>query len=80
MLRPHIRLDGPKSWALGWEINETPGGTLIQHQGGQAGVQAFTAASLERRAGYVILTNSDNGSRIFYDERFVSLVSSLLLA
>jgi hypothetical protein len=65
---------------LGWEINETPGGTLIQHQGGQAGVQAFTAASLERRAGYVILTNSDNGSRIFYDERFVSLVSSLLLA
>jgi CubicO group peptidase (beta-lactamase class C family) len=48
MLRPHVQVDGPKWWALGWEIHETPHGRLIQHQGGQAGVQAFTAASLER--------------------------------
>lgn len=80
MLRPHVRVEGPKSWALGWEINEIPGGRLLQHQGGQAGVQTFTAASLERRSGYVILTNSDNGARIFYDGRFVDLVNEILLA
>jgi CubicO group peptidase (beta-lactamase class C family) len=79
MLRPQVHVEGPKSWALGWEINDTPGGRLFQHQGGQAGVQAFTAASLERRSGYVILTNSDNGWKIFYDERFVGVVNEILV-
>ena len=79
MLRPQVHVEGPKSWALGWEINETPGGRLFQHQGGQAGVQAFTAASFERRSGYVILTNSDNGAKVFYDERFSGLVNAILL-
>lgn len=49
-----------------------------QHQGGQRGVQAFTAASVERASGYVILTNSDNGSKIFYDDRFRDAMNSLL--
>lgn len=80
MFRPHIHVEGAKWWALGWEINETPGGRLIQHQGGSAGVQAFTAASVERRSGYVILTNSDNGWKVFYDERFVALANDILLA
>jgi CubicO group peptidase (beta-lactamase class C family) len=79
MLRPQVHVEGPRSWALGWEITDAPGGRLFQHQGGQAGVQAFTAASLERRAGYVILTNSDNGSKIFYDKQFVELVNGILL-
>jgi CubicO group peptidase (beta-lactamase class C family) len=79
MLRPQVHVEGPKSWALGWEINDTPGGRLFQHQGGQAGAQAFTAASLERRSGYVILTNSDNGWKGFYDERFVGLANEILL-
>jgi CubicO group peptidase (beta-lactamase class C family) len=80
MLRPQVRVEGSKSWALGWEINDSPAGRLFQHQGGQAGVQAFTAASLDRRSGYVILTNSDNGSKMFYDERFVQLASEIVLA
>lgn len=79
MLRPQVHVEGARSWALGWEINDTPAGRLVQHQGGQAGAQAFTAASLERRAGYVILTNSDNGWKVFYDERFVALVNDILL-
>lgn len=79
MLRPQVHVEGPKSWALGWEINDTPGGRLFQHQGGQVGAQTFTAASLERRSGYVILTNSDNGWKVFYDERFVGLVTNMLL-
>ena len=80
MLRPQVRVEGSKSWALGWEINDSPAGRLFQHQGGQAGVQAFTAASLDRRSGYVILTNSDNGSKVFYDERFMQLASEIVLA
>jgi hypothetical protein len=79
MLRPQVHVEGPRSWALGWEINDTPRGRLFQHQGGQAGVQAFTAGSLERRSGYVILTNSDNGWKVFYDERFVALLNEILL-
>jgi CubicO group peptidase (beta-lactamase class C family) len=80
MLRPQVTVDESKSWALGWEIQRTPDGTLIQHQGGQAGFQAFAAASVDRRSGYVILTNSDNGWKVFYDARFVALINHILLA
>lgn len=79
MLRPQVKVDQSKDWALGWQIQRTPNGTLIQHQGGQSGVQAFAAASVDRRSGYVILTNSDNGWKVFYDERFVALINNILL-
>lgn len=80
MLRPQVQVDATKSWALGWEIQHTPAGDLIQHQGGQRGFQAFTAASLERRSGYVILTNSDNGWKVYFDPAFVDLTNRLLFA
>jgi hypothetical protein len=79
MLRPQVQVDESTSWALGWEIQRTPRGSLIQHQGGQTGFQAFAAASVDRRSGYVILTNSANGWRVFYHERFVALTNQLLL-
>ncbi|HEY2806905.1 MAG TPA: serine hydrolase domain-containing protein [Gemmatimonadales bacterium] len=79
MLRPQIRVDDTNSWALGWQIHRTPAGTLIQHEGGQTGFLAFTAASIERRSGYVMLTNSANGWKVFLDGRFVSLVNRILL-
>ncbi|MEQ1691211.1 MAG: serine hydrolase domain-containing protein [Gemmatimonas sp.] len=79
MLRPQITVDATHSWALGWEIRHTPQGDLFQHQGGQRGVQAFAAASLERRSGYIIMTNSDNGARVFYDARFIAAMDKILL-
>ena len=79
MVRPHVKADNGKSWALGWEIRHTPRGNLIQHQGGQSGVQAFAAASLERQSGYVVLTNSDNGWKVFFNERFTAAADRLLL-
>lgn len=79
MLRPQINIDASHSWALGWEIRHTPQGDLFQHQGGQRGAQAFAAASLARRSGYVILTNSDNGWKVFYDKRFVAAMDRILL-
>ena len=80
MLRPHVKVDATSSWGLGWQIRHTPAGDLIQHQGGQAGIQAFTAASVARKSGYVILTNSANGWKVFYDERFTALISALLFS
>jgi CubicO group peptidase (beta-lactamase class C family) len=80
MLRPQVRVDDSKSWALGWEFQRTPQGNLIQHEGGQTGFLAFTAASVDRKSGYVILTNSANGWKVFLDERFVSLVNQIVLA
>ena len=80
MFRPQVRVDESNEWALGWEIHRAASGSLIQHQGGQTGVQAFTAASVVQRSGYVILTNSANGWKVFYDGRFVALIDQLLLA
>ena len=78
MLRPQVRVDDANSWALGWEVHRTPRGNLIQHEGGQTGFLAFAAAAVERRSGYVILTNSANGWKVFLNERFVTLVNRIL--
>jgi CubicO group peptidase (beta-lactamase class C family) len=79
MLRPQVKVDDTNSWALGWEIHHGPRGDLIQHEGGQTGFLAFTAASLDRRSGYVILTNGANGWKVFLNERFVALINRILL-
>lgn len=79
MLRAQIKVDASHSWALGWEVRHTPQGDLIQHQGGQRGVQAHVAASVARGSGYVILTNSDNGWKVFYDKRFIAVMDKILL-
>jgi CubicO group peptidase (beta-lactamase class C family) len=79
MLRPQVEVDDSNDWALGWEIHRTPRGPLIQHEGGQTGFLAFSAASIDRKTGYVILTNGANGWKVFFNERFVSLVNRILL-
>lgn len=62
MLRPQINRNPESSWALGWEINHTANGDFIRHGGGNPGFSCFVAASVPRKAGYVIMTNSeDNG-------------------
>lgn len=79
MLRPQVEVDDSNDWALGWELHRTPRGTLIQHEGGQTGFLAFAAASVDRKTGYIILTNGANGWKVFFNERFVSLVNRILL-
>jgi CubicO group peptidase (beta-lactamase class C family) len=63
MLRPHATMNVPGGlWTLGWEITRTPAGDFIRHAGGNPGFSCFVAASVARRSGYVIMTNSeDNG-------------------
>jgi CubicO group peptidase (beta-lactamase class C family) len=60
MLRPQIRRNEASSWALGWEINHTRDGDFIRHGGGNPGYACFVAGSVERRSGYVIMTNCEN--------------------
>ena len=59
MLRPQIRRNAESSWAMGWEINHTPDGDFIRHGGGNPGYSCFVAASIERKSGYVVMTNSE---------------------
>lgn len=61
MLRPHVKVSDESSWALGWQVLHQPTGALIAHGGDNPGFKAFTLASVSRRAGYVILTNGDDG-------------------
>jgi CubicO group peptidase (beta-lactamase class C family) len=61
MLRPQVKRNPQSSWALGWEINHTDKGNFIRHGGGNPGYDCFVAASVERKSGYVIMTNSENG-------------------
>ena len=75
MLRPQVKLDeqekidGASSWALGWAIQQRETGNLIVHSGGQEGFRSLAMASVERKSGFIILTNGDNGGKILYDQR-----------
>lgn len=79
MLRPHPRVDAASSWALGWKIQHTPRGDLFQHHGGHKGAQVFASAARARKRGYVVLTNSDNGWKVFFNEAFVESANRFLL-
>lgn len=61
MIRPQVKADGPASWALGWQILHQKKGNLLSHGGDNPGFKSFVLASAERKSGYVILTNGDNG-------------------
>jgi CubicO group peptidase (beta-lactamase class C family) len=60
MLRPQVKRNPQSSWALGWEINHTEKGDFLRHGGGNPGYSCFVAASVERKSGYVIMTNGEN--------------------
>jgi CubicO group peptidase (beta-lactamase class C family) len=64
MIRPQVKVDDSKSWALGWEIQHTKGGDFIQHGGNNKGFHAYASASVEGKYGFVIMTNGDNGWKI----------------
>ena len=61
MLRPHAKINDSISQALGWQIRHTENGDFIMHSAGNPGFAAFVVASVKRKSGLVIMTNSDNG-------------------
>ena len=63
MLRPHVKHEPQRSWALGWQVTHTDTGDFISHGGGNPGYSCFVAGSVARQTGYVIMTNSEeNGA------------------
>jgi CubicO group peptidase (beta-lactamase class C family) len=77
MLRPQIKVgagDTSKhitaiSWCLGWEmdrweLDDKASADVINHAGANSGFQAYAAASASRKSAFVIMTNSDNGSKV----------------
>lgn len=64
MVRPQVKVDDTHSWALGWQICHTKHGDLIQHGGNQKGFHALAAASIERKSGFIIMTNGDSGWKL----------------
>ena len=61
MLRPQAKINDSISQALGWQIRHTENGDFIMHGGGNPGFAAFVVASVQRKSGLAIMTNSDNG-------------------
>jgi CubicO group peptidase (beta-lactamase class C family) len=61
MIKPQVKVTDAMSWALGWQVQHHPSGDLLSHGGDNPGFKALTAASIEKKRGFIILTNSDRG-------------------
>jgi len=79
-LPPNEKIDGATSWALGWAVQERPGGHVLVHSGGQSGYKSLVMISPHRKTGFVMLSNSDNGGYVLYDDRLGKILNKLLPA
>ena len=64
MLRPQVKVADSTSWALGWQIQHSEKGDVIMHGGDNKGFHAFVGASVERKYGFVIMTNGESGNQV----------------
>ena len=66
MLRPQVKAsdDSSTSWALGWQIQHSEKRDYIVHGGDNYGFHSFSAASVDAKSGYVMMTNGENGSEV----------------
>jgi hypothetical protein len=65
---------------LGWQIWHLEQGDLVLHGGDDEGWHSESAFSPERKTGFVILTNGDNGYRMIFDDLLKPLVGELVFA
>jgi CubicO group peptidase (beta-lactamase class C family) len=73
MVRPQVKVTDAISWGLGWAIeHKKSGGDIISHSGDNPGFKALTAASLEKKSGFIIMTNGDRG----FDDVIARIVKS----
>ncbi|HTE23821.1 serine hydrolase domain-containing protein [Flavitalea sp.] len=85
MVKPQVKLpdnqkiDGADSWALGWAVKERQGGNIILHSGGQTGLKSLAMVSIEKKTGFVMLTNSDNGGYLLYNESLTNILNRLFV-
>ncbi len=82
MLTPQIEVPAPvkASWALGWQIWHLDQGDLVLHGGDDEGWHCASAFSPEKKTGFVILTNGDNGAHMIFDDLLKPLVGNFVFA
>ena len=80
MLKPHIEVTGPikASWALGWQILHLEQGDVMAHGGDFDGWHSQSAFSPERKTGFVILTNGENGVAMIWNELLPPLMDEFI--
>src|SRR5688572_242141 len=80
MLKPHIEAPGPikMSWALGWQVWHLDQGDMFAHGGDVDGWHSQSAFSPQRKAGFVILTNGENGATMIWNELLEPLVGGFI--
>ncbi len=78
MLQPQVKVDDSVSWALGWAIRQTPGGSRIFHSGGIHGAHCMAVASVPHKTGVVIMTNGQNGYAVIEKLMTSEAISKLL--
>lgn len=75
MVRPQVKVDDSSSWALGWQIRHATQGNLIEHSGyNPPGFHCFTSVSIERQSGFILMTNAENGWKIYSDPAFANML------
>jgi CubicO group peptidase (beta-lactamase class C family) len=83
MFRPQVKLrqdqkiDGASAWALGWAVQERESGNVVLHSGGQSGFRSLMMVSIERKSGFVILTNGDSGGYLLYNQELGNILNRL---
>jgi CubicO group peptidase (beta-lactamase class C family) len=80
MLKPHIEVPMPfkASWALGWQIWHLDQGDVVAHGGDFDGWHSQSAFSPERKTGFVIVTNGENGYTMIWNELLQPLVEEFI--
>ena len=83
MLKPQIAAgESPikVSWALGWQIWHLEPGTMVVHGGDFDGRHSQSAFSLQRKNGFVILTNGEGGLPLISTDLLQPLVDGVVFA
>src|SRR5271170_2367777 len=57
---PKVAISDKASYALGWVIQQTPNGSIVQHNGGTHSFGAIVILQLDRKLGVIVLTNQGN--------------------
>src|SRR5688500_20372063 len=80
MVQPQIKLpadeqiDSATSSALGWAVQERADGNYLVHSGGQSGFRSLAMASPKNRSGFIVLTNSDHGAKLIYNQSMLEIL------
>jgi len=82
MLRPHAEapLLIKASWALGWQIWHLDKGDVVAHGGDFDGWHSQSVFSTDRKTGFVILTNGENGVSMIWKELLKPLVDDFIFS